>query len=176
VPSFIDLIIESDRLRLVAASELFAEDIYNEFTAEVTRYMRPKPLADIEEALGFLREARAKAELGTRFDAVITLKETGEFLGIGGMHDADTDTPELDIWIKKGAHGNRYGLEAICAVVTWAFENLDVRYLKYLVDRRNGASRRIPEAFGGVVEAEHPWTSVSGFELALLEYRIYPPR
>jgi RimJ/RimL family protein N-acetyltransferase len=176
VPSYVDLIIESERLRLAAASELFAEDVYREFTAEVTQYMRPKPLADIEEAIGFVRQARAKAELGAQFDAAITLKETDEFLGIGGMRDADTDTPELDIWIKKGAHGNRYGLEAVGAVVTWAFENLEVRYLKYVVDRRNGASRRIAEAFGGLVEAEYPWASDSGFELDLLEYRIYPPR
>jgi RimJ/RimL family protein N-acetyltransferase len=105
----------------------------------------------------------------------VLLAETGEFLGHGGMHDVDSPTPELGIWLKKSAHGQKYGIEAVTAVVHWACDNLDVRYLRYPVDRRNVPSRRIPEALGGVIEAEYGWTSDAGRELDLVEYRIYPP-
>jgi ribosomal-protein-alanine N-acetyltransferase len=176
MPSLLDLVIESERLRLVAASEEFAEAIFREFTAEITEYMGPKPPDSLEETLAFIRDSRQKTGAGSQFDAAILLNETGEFLGSGGMHDVDSATPELGIWLKKRAHGNAYGLEAVTAVVGWAFENLDITYLKYPVDRRNGPSRRIPEALGGKVEAEYPWLNDSGRELDLLEYRIYPPQ
>jgi RimJ/RimL family protein N-acetyltransferase len=175
VTSYLHLVIESERLRLVAASEKYAEAIFREFTPEITEYMGPKPPDTIEDTLAFIRDAREKTATGTQFDAAVLLTATGEFLGHGGMHDVDSPTPELGIWLKKGAHGQKYGLEAVTAVVHWAFENLDVRYLKYPVDRRNVPSHRIPEALGGVIEAEYPWLNDSGRELDLLEYRIYPP-
>jgi ribosomal-protein-alanine N-acetyltransferase len=63
----------------------------------------------------------------------------------------------------------------VSALARWAFENLDVRYLIYPVDRRNTASRRIPESLGGIIEAEYEKTNESGRVLDEVEYRIYPP-
>jgi RimJ/RimL family protein N-acetyltransferase len=89
------------------------------------------------------------------------------------LHHIDTRTPELGIWVKKAAHGHGYGREAITGLTGWAMQNLDFDYLVYPVDRRNLPSRRIPEALGGVIEAEYTMTNASGNLLEILEYRIH---
>jgi RimJ/RimL family protein N-acetyltransferase len=167
------VVIESSRLRLVAASEAYAPVIFQEFTAEITRFMFPKPADDISETLGFIRGARERIRSGQELDMAILLRETGEFIGHGGLHHIDGETPELGIWIKRGAHGHAYGREAVTALAGWAFENLNVRYLTYPVDRRNAASRTIPEALGGRVEAEYEHRALTGNVLDIVEYRIY---
>ena len=172
--STLDLVIETERLRLVATAEEYAESIFREFTAEITWYMGPRPPERIEETLTFVSEARKKMEGGTEFQATVLLKATGGFLGQAGLHHIERDTPELGIWIKKSAHGNAYGREAVTDLARWAFTNLDVRYLIYPVDRENTPSRKIPEWLGGTVEAEYRFPNQSGRPLDLLVYHIYP--
>ncbi len=173
--STLDVVIESERLRLVPASEEYAEAIFREFTPEIREFMFPKPPDEIEETLEFIRDSRRRMANREELNVAILLKTTAEFLGHGGLDHIDGETPELGIWIKKGAHGQRYGREAVTALTRWAFENLKVRYLTYPVDRRNAASRKIPESLGGVVEAEYEHTNMSGHVLDTVEYRIYPP-
>ena len=171
----LDVVIESQRLRLVPASETYAGAVFREFTAQITEFMFPKPAEEIEETLAFIRGARERMARGEDLDMAILLKSTAEFLGHGGLHHIGGDTPELGIWIKQGAHGQAYGREAVTALTRWGFENLQVRYLVYPVDRRNIASRKIPESLGGVVEAEYEHTNLSGRVLDIVEYRIYSP-
>ncbi|HWC29226.1 MAG TPA: GNAT family N-acetyltransferase [Dehalococcoidia bacterium] len=171
----LDVVIESERLRLVPASEEYAEAIFREFTAEITTYMFPKPPDRIEETLAFIRGARDRMARGVDLDMAILLKASGEFLGHGGVHHLASDTPELGIWIKAGAHGNAYGREAVTALARWAFANLSVHYLTYPVDRRNAASRKIPESLGGVIESEYEMRTPTGNALDIVEYHIYPP-
>ena len=169
----LDLVIETERLRLLATSEDYAESIFREFTSEITWYMGPKPPDAIDETLAFIADARRKMKQRSEFQATMLLKSTGEFLGQGGLHHLERDTPELGIWIKKSAHGNHYGREAVTALTHWAFENLTVEYLIYPVDRRNVASRKIPESLGGRVEAEYQYENQSGRTLDIVQYRIY---
>ena len=61
---------------------------------------------------------------------------------------------EPGIWLKKDAHGKRYGREAIRIVSNRAVDNLDFDYLVYPVDRDNIPSRKIPESMGGLVFEE----------------------
>jgi RimJ/RimL family protein N-acetyltransferase len=171
----LNLVIETERLRLVATSEAYAESIFREFTSEITWYMGPRPPDRVEETLAFVREARQQMEAGMEFQATILLKATGEFLGQAGLHHLERDAPELGIWIKKSAHGSAYGREAVTGLARWAFANLDVRYLIYPVDRENIPSRKIPESLGGRVEAQYRFTNQSGRDLDLLVYHIYPP-
>jgi RimJ/RimL family protein N-acetyltransferase len=172
MPSHARVAIETPRLLLLPTHERYAEAVFANFTAEITTYMFPAPARTIDETLAFLRSARASMEAGKEIEVVILNRDTEEFLGHGGLHHVDTRTPELGIWIKKAAHGNGYGMEAIAGLAGWADANLAFDYLIYPVDRRNVASRRIPEALGGVVAAEYTRTSASGNLLDLLEYRI----
>lgn len=168
------VVIETERLRLLPTAENYAEAVFTAFTAAITTYMFPAPARNVDETRAFLRQARAATESGSDLQVVILHRQTGEFLGHGGLHHISGRTPELGIWIKQAAHGNAYGLEAVNALSGWAKENLDFDYLVYPVDRRNLPSRRIPEALGGVVAAEYRQINASGNELDLLEYRIYP--
>ena len=172
MPSYSGVRIETERLLLLSTHEGYAEDVFDSFTAEITTYMFPAPAKAIEETADFLRGARESNEAGTHLQVVILQGESREFIGHGGLHHIDTPTPEIGIWIKKTAHRNGYGLEAVTGLVDWALANLSFDYLIYPVDRRNAPSRRIPEALGGNVAREYRQTNASGDELDLLEYRI----
>jgi len=94
-------------------------------------------------------------QIGNNLQFAILSKSTGEFLGCCGLHgEGKVRTPELGIWIKKSAHGSGYGREAVHLLVNWSWNNIDLDYFTYPVDRKNVASSKIPESLGGeVVEA-----------------------
>ena len=174
VPSSLeDVVIESERLRLLPTSEAYAQDVFETFTAAITTYMGPRPPESIDDSIAFLRLSREALRAGTDFRVAIILKDSSEFVGHCGIEDMDTTTPEFGILIKESAHGHHYGREAVTALAAWAFDHLTFQYLKYPVDRRNIASRRIPESLGGRVEAEYELTGAAGNLLDLVEYHIY---
>ncbi len=78
----------------------------------------------------------------------------------------------LGIWLKSGAHGNRYGREAINFLVQWTVENVDFDYLRYPVDRANIPSRKIAESLGGTVYEENRVETMSGGILDEVVYKI----
>ena len=104
---------ETERLLLVPISLDFDKKIFKEFTSEITIYMFPKPAEKIEETQEFINSALGKIQKGEELQMVVLKKDTREFLGCAGLHHIDTPTPELGIWIKKSAHGNGYGREAV---------------------------------------------------------------
>jgi len=121
----------------------------------------------------FRSSALKENEQGASFQAVIVDKNTGEFIGCGGLHHIDTPHPEFGIWLKKSAHGHGYGKEAIVAMKDWADQNLAYEYLIYPVDKANIASCRIPEFLGGKISGEHSDVGMGGNKLNIVEYRIY---
>lgn len=164
--------IETQRLLLDPISRDNATDIFSEFTKDITTFMYPKPAENIEETYAFIDGAMEKNSRGEQLQMVIVDKVTGEFLGLAGLHDIQTRTPELGIWLKKTAHDFHYGREAITELVNWARANLNFDYLKYPVDKRNIPSRKIPESLGGIPGPEYKQTNLSGEELDEIEYRI----
>lgn len=168
-------IIETERLRLVPINLSYQEEIFKEFTSEITTYMFPKPADAIAETVAFIESSLQKNQSGTDLQIVVTKKDSGEFLGCGGLHHIDTPTPELGIWIKKSAHGHEFGKETMIALKSWADQNLNYEYIIYPVDKNNFASRRIPEFLGGKITREYKEVGQAGQQLNMLEYRIYPP-
>lgn len=166
-------IIETDRLLLVPISLDFDKDIFREFTKEITVYMSPKPPDKIEETREFIKSSLEKMKKNEDLQMVVLKKDTKEFLGCAGLHRVNTPTPELGIWIKKSAHGNGYGKEAVFGLKKWANENLHYECLIYPVDKDNLPSRKIPESLGGVIEKEFDKKKLSGNILHEVEYRIY---
>ncbi len=167
--------LESDRLILKPISLEYAEVIFQEFTAEVTRYMFPKPAEDIHETMQYIRNTIQRRQNGSELTLVITPKDTSEFLGVCALQQIDTDTPNFGIWIKTSAHGHGYGREAIHCLKDWADANLEYDYLLYPVDKRNIPSRKIPESLKGKPHREYTQINLSGNLLELVEYRIDPP-
>jgi RimJ/RimL family protein N-acetyltransferase len=167
--------LETERLLLVPIDMDYAEDIFDEFTDEITQYMYPGTPRRIQETEEFIRESLIGLDRGNNLQLVILRKKTEEFLGCAGIHNLDSRFPELGIWLKLSAHGESLGMETIAALVEWANEHVDYNYLKYPVDVRNYPSRKIPEALDGVPEHSYWIRSRNGIELEILEYRIYPP-
>ena len=166
--------IVTTRLSLKPISMDYKQQIYEEFTPEITTYTYPAPAKKIEDTEKFIEGSMKENEEGSNFQIVVIDKKTEEFLGCAGLHNIDTETPELGIWLKKSAHGHGYGKEAITALKEWAEENLDYEYILYPVAEQNIPSRTIPGSLGGKVEDEYDETNMSGVELHMLEYRIYP--
>lgn len=167
------LVIESPRLRLRAISDQCTGEIYRHFTADITRYMLPAPASDISQTQAFVASALLGLDRGDDLHFVICRRDDDEFLGVCGLHgEGIAAEPELGIWLKKAAHGNRYGREAIAALRTWAREHIDFERLIYPVDRRNIPSRRIAEHLGGVVIDEKKVMSMGGLELDEVVYAI----
>lgn len=167
--------LDTQRLSLRPISMDYAQDIFREFTSRITRYMGPKPPERIEETQDFIRSSLSALQSGVGLQLVILKRITGEFLGCCGLHGGGGgQRPELGIWVKWSAHGNGYGKEAIVALKQWADTNLSYEYMTYPVDRRNNASRRIPEALGGYVFTEGKSLAQDGRMLDIVVYKILP--
>ncbi|MDJ0725916.1 MAG: GNAT family N-acetyltransferase [Prochloraceae cyanobacterium] len=166
--------IESDRLILLPISLKYQEVIFQEFTDEITRLMYPNTPKNIQETEDFIKKSIRQRNNQTDLVLTIFKKDNQEFLGNCGVHKIDTDTPELGIWLKKSAHGNNFGKEAIHSLKNWADRNLNHQYLLYPVDRKNIPSRKIPESLAGKICDRYQQNLPNGKTLDLIEYRIFP--
>lgn len=163
----------SDRLKIVPISLGYLDDVFSEITLDITKYMSVPVTGNIEDTKIWIKEKSALYKKGDDFTIAILDKKTGEFIGGGGLHHTDRKTPEFGIWIKKSAHGYKYGREAITALKNWADINLDYEYIKYPVAVKNISSRKIPESLGGVVFRKYYDRNGAGQKMLLAEYRIY---
>jgi ribosomal-protein-alanine N-acetyltransferase len=165
-------IIETDRLILKPISLEFAQDMFNEFNEEVTHYMYPKPASKISDTIEYITNTQEEIKKGKDLTMCIILKKTGEYLGTAGIHNIDSTIPELGIWIKKSAHGNKYGREALQGAKNWADKNLKYKYIIYPVAKDNIPSRKIAESLGGIVKKEYPKKMLTGKTWDMVEYHI----
>jgi len=165
--------IESARLVQIPIEQHYSKNIFEHFTGEITRYMYPKPPVDLDETERLVSYSIRDLENGTDLQLVILDKNSREFLGCSGLHHLKASIPELGIWLKKEAQLKGYGPEAIEAMVTWARRNMHFKALKYPVDRRNIASKRIPERLGAVPVKEYKKMNLGGELLDEIEYWIY---
>lgn len=165
--------IEADRIVLISISVDFTDEIFRHFTPEITRFMMPAAPSSIEDTRDFITAALAGLERGDDLHLVICRRDGGEFLGICGLHERGQPAePELGIWLKKAAHGNGYGLEAMTALRDWVETHIEFERLIYPVDRRNIPSRRIAEELNGSIIEQRKVTSMSGKELDEVVYAI----
>lgn len=168
-----DVVIETARVLLRPIEIKYASEIFDSFTDEITLYMYPKPSENIGGVIDFIMSSIKSMEEGSNLQFVIIEKTSTEFLGCCGLHNIGKKDPELGVWIRKNRHGNKYGLEAITSMIHWARNNIQFEYLRYPVDKRNYASRKIPIQNGGVIKREFKSMSQKGFELDQVEYWIY---
>lgn len=140
--------IETERLLLVPVSEQHTGEVYRHFNEKVIAYMFPGVLKDRREAEEVIRRFMDQQSQKTDYVYAITKKETGEFIGLAGLHHMDQTIPELGIWTKIDSHGNHYGREAIGGLIRHAAA-LGKKKLRYPVDRRNVPSKKIPLFYRG---------------------------
>lgn len=162
----------TERLSLRPISADYSKEVFENFTDDITVLMFPSTPKEESETIEYLKGAEEKTKNGENYEVSIFLKDSDEFIGGGGISHIDTDTPELGIWIKKEAHGNRYGREALTALKDWADKNLDYKYIKYPVEISNIASRKISESLGGKIVKEYDCEKQDGTLQRLVEYHI----
>lgn len=167
--------ISSNRIELIPIDMKYAGDCCQNFTKEVTRYMWPSAPKTQEEINQHILLKQSQMREGKEISSFILKKDTEEFLGYVSIHQANTTTPELGIWLKKEAHGHQYGYEALSLLKAWAEHHLQYDYLKYPVDKANIPSRKLAEKLGGQIKDAYIKKSESGNILDEIEYRIYHP-
>lgn len=169
---YTNVILESDRLKLVPICMEYAHALCINFTAEITRYMWPSAPKTQEEINQHVLLKQSQMRNGEEISMIITDKKLGEFLGYASVHQVNSKTPELGIWLKAGAQGHHYGYEAIQLLYDWAKQNLKFEHLKYPVSKDNLPSRKLAEKLGGYIGDEYIKISESGNELDEVEYWI----
>lgn len=170
--TFKNVSIETNRLRMIPISMKYRNVIFSEFTEEVTAYMFPRAPEKIEDTEAFITGSIAKNTKGLELQLVILDKESGDFIGCGGLSALNTKTPELGIWIKKSAHGNKYGREAVQGMKGWGDVNIPYEYMRYPVAKDNIPSKKIALSLGGVLSDEYDKKMLTGITHRILEYWI----
>ena len=114
---------------------------------EVTRYLTWRPHERIEQTQEFVQECIRAWQGETRFPYVITLKGTGEVIGI---IDPRIEGPKVGIGYGTArAHwGKGYVPEATRAIIEWAFQQPSIYRVYATTDVDNVASRRVMEKVG----------------------------
>ena len=144
------LIIQSSRLCLSEFAMADATDVYNCITPAITKYMFWEPPPSFA-AYKARREDTLRSTNRNDFSFVIRRLDTRECLGIASLDGIDADAPELGLWLKETAHGNRYGTKTVRAVADWAARTLGKERFTYAVATENIPSRRIAEPLSGEV-------------------------
>lgn len=146
--------IETERLLLVPTTQEHTEEIFKEFTDEVTRYMMPCTPKEISETQAWVDSVLRKRVEEKELQMTILDKQTKEFLGSTWLHRIKERIPELWIRVKTSAHGKKIGREAVAALEARAQKNIEFDYIRYPVDKDNIWSRKIAESLGGIVDKD----------------------
>lgn len=166
----IEIIKDKIKLRPIIIDD--KDNIFREFTAEIVTYMYPPVPKDIDETIDFVESSIATMEAGLNIQLCIVDSNTDEFLGCIGLHRIDKEIPEFGIWLKKSAQGMGIGKKSTKMLYDFACENLQHKTYKYPVDKRNIASRKIPESLGGIEYSYEAHERPVGEPLDIVVYHI----
>ncbi|WP_175856123.1 GNAT family N-acetyltransferase [Burkholderia anthina] len=143
--------IESGRLSIKPFSAGDADAAFPCITPSLTRLMSWEPPPD-RASFARIWQAWLPAMIeGTDFVFAVRQRDSGEFLGLAGLHHVKGPDVELGIWIREDRHGEGIGREAVSLVAMWASREWGIDRFIYPVAEENYASRRIAESLGGVV-------------------------
>jgi ribosomal-protein-alanine N-acetyltransferase len=156
--------IETDRLVLeqLTSDNLF--EIYEhanykaEAIDEITRYVTWSPHRSLKETHDMIAQQEENWDEGEGATFVVRPRDgeenAGEFGGMTGIGiDWECRTAELGLWLRKSLWGRGYSAERAAALMTLAFERLDLDLVAVSHDPDNEQSeraiRKYIEAHGG---------------------------
>lgn len=166
-----DFLLQTQRLRIVPFDMRYLEDYTAQFTEEITALQYPDPFPGTEEARAFLSEFLELMDAGEMLELMILTRE-GRFLGSFEVFGWKGDRAEIGLWLRKDAHGQGYGSEALGAVLEELRRQNRFTACLYEADRRNAASIALVRRFGGRETEVNRITTESGKELELITYEI----
>ncbi|GAA0610555.1 GNAT family N-acetyltransferase [Virgibacillus siamensis] len=116
-----------------------------------------------EEVEANVREAHAAFLKRTDLRMHIFHRETGELLGLTGLHRIDWDVPKFEIgyWLDSRKTGQGYITEAVEGLTKFAFSELGANRIEVQCDAKNVRSRAIPARLGFTLEGVHCNDSVA---------------
>ncbi|MGO7861690.1 GNAT family N-acetyltransferase [Rhizobium ruizarguesonis] len=126
-----------------------APEVFACISPEITRFMAWEPPQTTADFAAVWQTWLPSIDDQSNLHMVARQRDDHACLGIVGLHDLQSGTPELGIWLRHDVHGMGLGRELIGAVATWASRNVPIKYFEYPVAEENVASRRIAEAYGG---------------------------
>ena len=165
--------IETERLRLVPTTRVYAEDIFSEYTDAVTKYMNYPPPNDFAVFAERVEQRENDLKAGKLLHVTVLSKDSDEFLGCFAVEDLDQPTPEMGGWFKESAQGKGYGKETVAALKQWADEYLEYEYLVWPAAKENVSSCKLAESLGGRIGREYEKTNHTGAHWEYVEYRIF---
>jgi ribosomal-protein-alanine N-acetyltransferase len=151
------LVLETKRLTLRPLEARDAVDLHRlindpEIARNTLRIPYPYPADLAEEWI-----AKHQKELGETDEAVwaITLRETGELMGIIGIVPKPFDVAEIGYWLARAYWGRGYASEAAAQVIRYGFETRTFNRIEATVFSYNAASARVVEKCGMTFEGLH---------------------
>lgn len=164
--------IETERLFITSFDFCYLEDIFNSFSDEIVMYQYPDSFADLATANKTFSRFACEMEDGKMLELVI-LSHEKEFLGCLEVLGLKEKYPELGIWLKKDAHGEGYGYEALHAVINYLCSVEKYAKFIYEADIRNEQSIGLVRKFTHELGEVRDVVTESGKKLRLQVYYIY---
>ena len=139
----------TDRLRLRLPALSDADAIFNTYATdpEVTRYMIWQPHKSIEETNSFLARCAEGWLMRNEFPWAITLKESGELIGMLGLRIREFKA-DVGYCLARKFWGKGFAAEAATAIVNWALAQPQIFRVWAMCDVDNLASARVLEKVG----------------------------
>lgn len=163
--------IVTPRLVLTPFSEQYAEENFEAFTEEITRYQYPAPYQDIDQVyanIWMFNMERFNGD-GAIFDIATP---DGTFVGQTDIHGIGEETPEVGVWICKQQQQKGYATEALTALMVDFSQQIGSNAFLYSVDRRNLPSLRLLHRFTAKYVDYEELFSDDGRKLQLEKYII----
>jgi RimJ/RimL family protein N-acetyltransferase len=105
------IVIRSQRLQLAQFQMIDAQEVFKCITPAVTKFIPWEPPSWSEYVARC--ERRVESPEPTNFSFVVRRLDNEECLGIASFEDAESDSPELGLWLKESAQ--EQGLERSCS-------------------------------------------------------------
>lgn len=168
-----EISIKTNRLTLEPISKKYINNINKSFTSEITTFMPYDPDGSIEDTISFVITSMHNLKLQKEIVFVVLDKTTQDFIGCCGIHNINTDSVEIGLWIKKDAQSKGLGTEIVTSLVKFIEDNLAINFIIYPVDEQNIRSKKIPEKLGFKEFERYTKPKNKTLVLNTIEYRKY---
>lgn len=148
-------ILHTTRLRLRPFTDADADHLFTlHSSTRVMRYWDSAPWSDRARAERFLTMCGKLADEGTGARVAIDRASDGVFVGWCSLTgwDPGNRSASLGYCLDEAMWGQGYATEAAHALLSWAFDTLDLNRVQAEADTRNAASGRVLEKIGFVRE------------------------
>ena len=140
--NLLNIVIETERLRLKTISYDYIDEINMEYIPNVTKKLRRKSIINTDNSKKMIEESLERIRNGTILKMVILNKDLDEFIGLISLHEINTLEPFVEVWIKKVSRKRGFGMEAMNGLLEWANKNIEFNYIYYSLRKKTIIKRK----------------------------------